>query len=74
MKKEKKSMFNASVYVGFAALSKIPVSTSTAVMSILSTLSFSSCWNSESSSLPKTTFQGLHTHFNIIGIMSVSSR
>lgn len=72
--KEKQSMFNAAVYVGFVAFSKIPVSTSTAVMSILSTFSFSSCWNSKSSSFPKTTFQGLHTHFNIIDIMSVLSR
>lgn len=66
-------MFNAAVYVGFVAFSKIPVSTSTAVMSILSTFSFSSCWNRESSSFPKPTFLSLHTHFIIIDIMSVLS-
>lgn len=74
LNERKKSMFNAAVYVGFVAFSKIPVSTRTAVMSILSTFSFSSCWNSKSSSFPKTTFQGLHTQFNIIDMMSGLSR
>ena len=72
--KWKKKQKHTAVYVGFVAFSKIPVSTRMAVMSILSTFLFSSCWNSESSSSPKKTLQGLYTHFNVIDIMSALSR